>query len=254
MSNPLVLMYHAFGRRTEQEDPHNLFVRAEAFEAQLAALLRRGGRPLDEVAFLDGLERGSWPARSFLVTVDDGYVSTLEVAAPILARLEVPATVFVLPGMLGATSRWMPRMPDEPLLDGEGVRDLQRQGIGIGLHGLDHLSLAARSASELHQQVVGARRSLADLIGREPTLFAYPYGEHDPAVRQAVAEAGFRAAFAIYSAGGRYAFPRVDVNSLDTPRTFRLKTSGLFPLAKAALDRTPALRRATHSLLGKARR
>jgi peptidoglycan/xylan/chitin deacetylase (PgdA/CDA1 family) len=254
MSNPLVLMYHAFGRRSDREDPHNLFVPAEAFDAQLTALLRRGYRPLDQAGFLAGLERKRWPARSFLVTVDDGYVSTLEVAAPILTRLGVPAVVFVLPGMLGATSRWMSRMPGEALLDGPGIRALQRQGIAIGLHGLDHASLVALPVTELHRQTVEARRSLADLIGHEPTLFAYPYGEHDAAARQAVAEAGFRAAFAIYSSGGPYALPRVDINSLDTLRTFRLKSSVLFPPTKAALDRTPAVRRTVHSLLGKAHR
>lgn len=247
-------MYHAFGRRTGPADPHNLFVTGEAFEAQLTALLRRGHRPLDEAGFVAGLERGSWPGRSFFVTVDDGYVSTVDVAAPVLSRLGVPATVFVLPGMLGATSAWMADMPHEPLLDAEGIYGLRRHGIGVGLHGLDHRSLPGLPEPELHRQIVQARDLLAGILGDEPALFAYPYGDHDRAAREAVADAGFRAAFAIYAGADRFAFPRVDVNSLDTPRTFRLKSSHLFPLAKTVLDRAPGLRRATHSLVGRARR
>lgn len=254
MPNPLVLMYHAFGARSAIEDPHNLFVPADAFEQQLTNLLDRGYRPLDEQQFLAGLERRNWPARSFLVTVDDGYLSTVEIAAPILGRLRVPAVVFVLPGMLGATSRWMPEMPDEPLLDRKGIEALLDHGIGIGLHGHDHSSLVAQSESELRRQTVHARRQLTEIIGREPDLFAYPFGDHDAAARQAVADAGFRAAFAIYAADGPYAFPRVDINSLDTPRTFRLKSSRTYPQAKAILDRAPALRRTAHTLLGMARR
>jgi hypothetical protein len=46
----------------------------------------------------------------------------------------------------------------------------------------------------------------------------------------------------------------VDVNALDTPRTFALKTSTLYPRAKAVLDRVPAVRRFAHALVGKARR
>src|SRR5688500_17357750 len=108
MAKPLVLMYHGFGDRSRDEDPQNLFVTADSFEAQLRSLLRRGRRPLSHDGFVDGLDRGHWPRRSFLVTIDDGYVSTLEVAAPILARLGVPAVLFCLPGLLGGCSQWMP--------------------------------------------------------------------------------------------------------------------------------------------------
>jgi peptidoglycan/xylan/chitin deacetylase (PgdA/CDA1 family) len=188
------------------------------------------------------------------VTIDDGYTSTLDVAAPILARLGIPAIMYALPGLLGATSRWMPEMPDEPLLDQHGLRELPDRGVTVGLHGLDHLSLAGRSTDELRRQTVEARQRLTELTGRRPETFAYPFGDHDAAARAAVAEAGFDAAFAIYAGNGALAFPRVDVNALDTPRTFRLKTSRVFPRVKAAVDRTPAVRRLAHSVLGKAER
>lgn len=254
MPAPLVLMYHGFGTRTAQQDPHNLFVPEEALERQLRSLLRRRYRPLDEPAFLAGLAAGRWPARSFLVTIDDGYVSTLDTAAPVLARLGVPAVLFALPGMLGATSAWMPEMPHEPLLDGDGLRALPGRGISIGLHGMDHRSMAGLDEGELHRQTVVARARLGELTGVEPELFAYPFGDHDEAARRAVAAAGLRAAFAIYDSGDRFAFPRVDVNALDTAVTFGLKTSGRYSALKAALDRAPAVRRLGHSLLGKAAR
>jgi hypothetical protein len=222
---PLVLMYHGFGGRSSTQDPQNLFVPADAFEQQMRSLLQRGRTPLDEAAFLEGLRRGRrWPAGAFLVTIDDGY------------------------------SRWMPEMPDEPLLDQHGLRELPDRGVTVGLHGLDHLSLAGRSTDELRRQTVEARQRLTELTGRRPETFAYPFGDHDAAARAAVAEAGFDAAFAIYAGNDALAFPRVDVNALDTPRTFRLKTSRVFPRVKAAVDRTPAVRRLAHSVLGKAER
>jgi peptidoglycan/xylan/chitin deacetylase (PgdA/CDA1 family) len=254
MSAPLVLMYHGFGTRSAQDDPHHLFVPEDALEQQLRSLLRRGYRPLDEPAFLAGLDTGRWPRRSFLVTIDDGYVSTLEVAAPVLGRLDVPAVLFALPGMLGATSSWMPEMPHEPLLDREALRQLAGQGVSIGLHGWDHRSMAGLDAPELQRQTSVARNSLAEVTGAEPDLFAYPFGHHDEAARRAVEAAGLRAAFAIYDSTGPFAFPRVDVNALDTPRTFGLKTSGWYPKLKAVVDRAPAVRRLGHSLLGKAQR
>lgn len=254
MSTPLVLMYHGFGTRAEHADPHNLFVPADAFEAQLSSLLRRRYRPLDEAAYLAGLAKGRWPARSFLVTIDDGYVSTRDVAAPILGRLGIPAVLFALPGMLGETSAWMPEMPHEPLLDRDGLLALPALGIALGSHGMDHRSMTGLDDAELRRQTEAARHSLAELTGVEPALFAYPFGDHDAAARSAVSAAGHRAAFAIYDSVGTFALPRVDVNALDTPRTFALKTSGWYPRMKAALDRAPAVRRLGHSLLGKARR
>lgn len=254
MPHPLVLMYHGFGRRPASADPQNLFVPADALERQLTSLLRRGFRPLDEAAFLVGLERGQWPARSFLVTIDDGYVSTLDIAAPLLSRLHVPAVLFALAGMLGGTSEWMPEMPPEPLLDRTGLRELRSAGISVGVHGLDHTSLSGRDAVELRRQTAEARACLADVVGYAPTVFAYPFGDHDAPARQAVAAAGFAAAFAIYDRHGQHALPRVDVNAIDTDRTFRLKTSRVFPPAKALLDRAPGLRRLAHTAVGRARR
>lgn len=247
-------MYHGFGVRPGDADPHNLFVPEDAFEDQLRSLLRRRYRPLDEPAFLAGLATGRWPARSFLVTIDDGYVSTVDVAAPVLGRLGIPAVLFALPGMLGATSAWMPEMPHERLLDADALRSLPGQGIRLGSHGMDHPSMSGLGAGELQRQTVQARTALAELIGSEPDLFAYPFGHHDAAARSAVEAAGYRAAFAIYDGAGTFALPRVDVNALDTPRTFALKTSGWYPRLKAGLDRVPAVRRLGHSLLGKARR
>jgi peptidoglycan/xylan/chitin deacetylase (PgdA/CDA1 family) len=251
---PLVLMYHGFGTRTARADPHNLFVPADALEQQLASLLRRGYRPLDQAAFLAGLRRGHWPRRSFLVTIDDGYVSTVEVAAPVLGGLGVPALLFALPGMLGATSTWIPEMPGGALLDGEELRRLPGLGIDLGVHGWDHRSMVGSSDADLHHQTVAARSALAEITGSEPELFAYPFGYHDAAARRAVAAAGYSGAFAIYDSAGPFALPRVDVNALDTPRTFALKTSGWFPRLKATLDRAPSVRRLGHSLLGTARR
>jgi peptidoglycan/xylan/chitin deacetylase (PgdA/CDA1 family) len=252
--NPLVLMYHGFGQRPPTSDPHNLFVPEESLVSQIRSLLDRGYHPLDETAFIEGLRRGAWPRRSFLVTIDDGYVSTLEIAGPALARLGVPAVLFALPGRLAGTSAWMSEMPHERLLSAEQLRELPAFGITVSSHGTDHRSMVGLDPAELHRQTVEARTALADLTGRVPGLFAYPFGYHDAAARRAVADAGFAAAFAIYDRAGPFALPRVDVNATDTPRSFALKTSGLYPAAKVVLDRVPAVRRLGHSLVGRAAR
>ncbi|MCC7077331.1 MAG: polysaccharide deacetylase family protein [Acidimicrobiia bacterium] len=75
------------------------------FERQLL-LLRRVGTPVGLGAGLDALQAGvPLPPRAFAVTFDDGYRDNLELAAPLLHRLGVPATVFLVPALLSGESR-----------------------------------------------------------------------------------------------------------------------------------------------------
>jgi peptidoglycan/xylan/chitin deacetylase (PgdA/CDA1 family) len=251
VARPTVLMYHAFGQRSADADPHNLFVPQEAFAWQVSEIARRG--PLDLNGFLAA--RNGRGARGTLVTIDDGYVSTLDVAAPMLARAGVPAVLFLPPGRLGATSAWMPEMPDERLLAPDRLRELADHGIEVGAHGFDHTDMAGMTPEELRRHTVEAATALADHTGRRPRSFAYPRGVHDAAARAAVEAAGYEVAFSVYDArGGRWAVPRADVNALDTRRTFRLKCVPWFPAAKHALDHAPAVRRLLHRGVGTARR
>jgi peptidoglycan/xylan/chitin deacetylase (PgdA/CDA1 family) len=249
MSRPLVLMYHGVGERAPAEDPDNLFVPAHTLIAQLEGLLRGGWTPLS----LDAYLARHWSGRGFLLTFDDGYVSVGDIAAPILAELAVPALCFVCPGRLGGSSDWSAGRP-EPLLDADGVRELPAAGIEVGAHGWDHTAMPGLSTAALQGHTDEPARALAAIIGHRPRSFAYPYGAHDPAARRAVAETGYSAGFATYNGAGPLAVPRVDVNALDTRRSFRMKTWPIYPTARGALARAPALRAGVHTLIGRAER
>jgi peptidoglycan/xylan/chitin deacetylase (PgdA/CDA1 family) len=243
---PLVLMYHGVGTRSPATDPYNLFVPAPALEAQLRALLDRGRRPLPLADYLAGRGDG----RHFLVTFDDGYRSVHGEAMPVLGRLGVPATVFVLAGRFGGVSAWMPEMPGEPLLTAAEIVALQAGGIDIGLHGLDHAALPGLPPERLREQVHTAADLLAEVTGGRPRAFAYPYGRHDAAARAAVAAAGFEVAFSTHLGCGGLAVPRVDVNATDSRATFLAKTSAAYPRLRRLAGTLPGLRPAVRALLG----
>jgi peptidoglycan/xylan/chitin deacetylase (PgdA/CDA1 family) len=253
--HPLVLYYHAFGTRSADEDPHNLFVPADAFAAQLERLRSDGWRPLDLDGYLAGWDGRTWPRRSVLLTIDDAFVSTLEIAAPVLREHRTPAVLFAPGGLVGGRSTWMPAMPDEPLLDADGLRALADYDIEIGVHGWDHSALDRRTPDELRRQCVDPRDLLTGLLGHRPRAFAYPSGRYDAAAVEAVRAAGYDIAFATETGwgGGRYLVPRVGVNATDTPRTFRLKLHRAWPRAQRVLDRVPRLRSLAHRLIGSAR-
>lgn len=256
---PRVWLYHGFGLRHREGDPHNLFVSDRDLRSQLVLLKARGWCAVDLDGWLAHLGGRNVGRRCFLVTIDDGYVSTLDVAAPILRDLGVPAVLFVPPAHLGATSSWMPAMPNEPLIRPDGLRDLAEFGIEVGSHGHDHARMVGLSRSDLLRNTTHAAECLADLVGYRPRAFAYPEGAHDRAAVSAVRAAGYATAFSIRGVnvdGGRdrrFAAPRVDVNATDTARTFRMKVSPWWPAAAEVGGLTPRLRARAHRLLGSAR-
>jgi peptidoglycan/xylan/chitin deacetylase (PgdA/CDA1 family) len=185
------------------------------------------------------------------VTIDDGYVSTAEIAAPILAELQVPAVLFVPAGLLGRTAEWLPRPQNEPLVDRAILQSLNSYGIEIGGHGWDHRSMEGLDAADLPRQVVDVRDCLAGLLGTRPRAFAYPYGAFDTSSRHALAEAGWDIAFAIFTDVGEYAVSRVDVNATDTLATMQVKMLPAYRALWRASGHMAPVRRALHRKLGR---
>ena len=252
MSKPIVLMYHGFGERRPEADPHNLFVPRADLERQLR-YVRRHRHPLDLDAYLRGLRVGRWPRRSALVTMDDGYVSTLEVAGPLLRELGIPAVAFVCPGRLGGSSAWMDEMPGEALLDAEGIRALAGFGIEVGAHGLDHTLLPGLRPDDLEAQVRGSADAVAEITGSRPRAFAYPEGSFDAPALRAVERAGYEVGFSVERDEGPFAVARAGITSRDSMLSFRAKLLRGF----RALDRMAGpgtrVRRAGARLLGHGR-
>lgn len=220
--DPLVLMYHGFAEVAPAHDPYCLVVTRDRLAEQLGVLCRgeRIGVGLD--GYLDALASPRRPRR-VLVTIDDGYQSVADIAAPMLSEAGVPALLFVPPGRLGGTSAWMDDFADEALMDADTLRRMPAFGIEIGCHGWDHTVMVGLSDTDLRRHTVEARDALADLTGTVPRTFAYPEGRFDARALDAVRAAGFEIAFSVHSDEGRFAISRVDVNSTDTPSTFRLK-------------------------------
>src|SRR5262245_38761050 len=98
-SQALILMYH---RVTElPNDPYLLAVTPKHFAEQLE-VIRRYGVPMRLLQFVEVLRAGHIPNRAVVVTFDDGYADNLYQAKPLLARYEIPATIFVTAGQVGS--------------------------------------------------------------------------------------------------------------------------------------------------------
>jgi peptidoglycan/xylan/chitin deacetylase (PgdA/CDA1 family) len=220
---PTVLMYHGFSAGRRAHDPYHLVVPVESFRDQLGHLRSKGWTALDLDGYLAAVDRGGRPDRSYLVTIDDAMSSVAEHAVPVLAAAGVPSVLFTPPGLLGLTTRWLEEMPDEPILDAASLRSLHDEGVEIGVHGWDHLTMAGMTDADLRRHTADARDAVADVTGVQPRSFAYPFGDYDARAIDAVARAGYEVAFSVYTDSGRHAISRSDVKPDDSLTAFRVK-------------------------------
>ena len=96
-----VILYHHFDLVSE----NYLVVTPEMFREQMTALKDAGFQTVTVQQINDYVEFGTpLPEKAFMVTMDDGYASNLELAAPILEELGMCATIFVVGLYEGATT------------------------------------------------------------------------------------------------------------------------------------------------------
>jgi peptidoglycan/xylan/chitin deacetylase (PgdA/CDA1 family) len=102
-----ILIWHRVQPAPDPMFPDELH--AARFDATLSWLARWFNvLPLGEA--VQRLQDGSLPERAAAITFDDGYADNLTVAAPILARHGLPATVFIASGYLDGGLMWNDRV------------------------------------------------------------------------------------------------------------------------------------------------
>lgn len=195
-----ILCYHRFGPRKSR-----MIVTPEDFDAQMAYLKEHGYRviPLADLhAFLKG--QAALPQRAVVITIDDGYRSSYEMAYPILKKYGFPATFFVYSDFIGSRDalRW-----DE-------IRKMVRSGlIDIQPHSKTHLPLARPLIDEtdeayrkrVEEEIRIPGQQIRRVVGLPLHTFAYPYGESNEFLISRLKHAGYVAG-ATVKAGATPAF------------------------------------------------
>lgn len=193
---------------------------ARVIEGERAA----GRRAARLTEYLDGAPRDP----CFTISFDDAHASVLAHAAPALAELAVPATLFVPTAFVGTS---------DELLDWDQLGRLRELGWTLGAHSHTHPRMRWRLYDEdeaahrarLLDECARAREAMARELGEAPRLFAYPYGEAPDLAREAVAAAGYEAAFTVQPSpawdGDPLRIPRIEgepspVGVARTPTSF----------------------------------
>lgn len=191
----------------------DLIVDPTVFADEMAALKGAGYHPISQTQLFDALYKGaSLPARPIIISVDDGYVDDVRAVLPVLQHNHFVATFFVITG----------RTREPGFLTDDQIRELDRAGMDVEDHTIHHLDLRQMSAVDLKHETAGSRKDLEKIVGHPIYAFAYPAGEYDDTVVQAVKDAGYT--FAYTTMGGTtistaspLTMPRLHIGRDETP-------------------------------------
>ena len=191
------LMYHRFVTTEQYAALHGTeriySLPADRFEAQLRWLRDRGYHAVtmaDAVAFAAG--QRDLPQPAVLITIDDGCRSVLTLAAPLLEKYAMRATLFVTTDPSAYV--FDRHRPDQSRLSDDELRALRPDLIEIAAHGATHRPLSDLSDADLTAELAGPRAILESLTGRPVTFFACPGGWYDDRVLRAAEKAGYTGA------------------------------------------------------------
>lgn len=225
----VVLQYH----HVSEETPGITSVTPEQFQQHLDYLADHDYTVMAIEDVVDALEAGTdLPERCVSLTIDDAYVSTYSEAYPRAERYGFPLTVFVSTRAIDSRLRGY--------LDWEQIRELAAHGVRFQNHSHNHDHLVRRQAGESDEDweqriaadIQSAQNRIETETGIRPTLFAYPYGEYNLALKRIVGSMGLVAfgqqSGPVWRAADLGALPRFPMASLYARmRTFPTRLESL---------------------------
>ena len=193
-NGPVILMYHRVGPAPHEAPDPFLYDTAEELDRQLTAAREAG---LKFVSLGEAIAGGKPQPNTLAVTFDDGCLSTLVNALPVLVKHKVRATQFIVAGRMGGLNEWDISKDDlpTPLMSVAQIREWLAAGQDIGSHTVTHRNLRKVSMKAARAEIFDCKKQLEDTFGRPIRHFAFPYGGWRVAeVRELVKEAGYEAA------------------------------------------------------------
>jgi peptidoglycan/xylan/chitin deacetylase (PgdA/CDA1 family) len=185
-----VLLYHSVNDHPRRGDRRYTVSRADF--ARHADAVRASGRLALRVGELAAGLRGErpLPERPVAITFDDGFADTYA-AVEALLRQDLPSTVYVTTGEVGAPNRLAPSQ----------LADLAHlSSVEVGAHTVSHRRVDELDDRELADEVGVSKAQLEDFTGVDVGSFSYPHGAYDRRARAAVIAAGYDSAVAVKNA------------------------------------------------------
>tara|TARA_B100000674_G_scaffold488745_1_gene501404 strand:- start:472 stop:1536 length:1065 start_codon:yes stop_codon:yes gene_type:complete len=196
------IMYHRFN---ESQYP-STNIQMDVFKKHLEIIKSSGYKFLDpkkmsEVFFEEKLEK------SFLLTIDDGYLSFYENAWPLLKENKIPFIIFISTEAVGKKG----------YMDWDNIKEIDAYDyVTIGNHSHSHDYLINFTFEKFKTDISKAIKIFKKNLGYNPKFFSYPFGEWNLAQKKIIAK-NFEFAFGQHSGvidlnKDPYELPRFPIN------------------------------------------
>jgi len=215
-----IIMYHAVEDEPRPAKYKHFYVTASEFAFHVRWLRIAGYQPVSLDTLLAAMDgEATLPEKPIVLTFDDGYENLMRNAAPLLAELGWPYTVFLVSERIGGKNDWV--VPEgyepTPLLSWPQILELSAQGFAqFQPHTATHPKLKELDKSAIRREIADCRDRLQDRLQAAMTCLCYPYGDYDPLVVEIAREEGMLMAVTtefgrVRRNDDRLALPRVSI-------------------------------------------
>lgn len=191
-----ILMYHMV-RQPDTKAEAKYACPPALFEQHLRYLKNSQHAVVTLVEIEQHLSEGKvLPNNAVAITLDDGFEDNYTQAFPLLKKYEMPATIFLATGVMGATNEWMQGrdFPERAMLNWPQIREMDGHQISFGAHTVSHPKLSQLDTSTAAGEICQSKQKIEDQLGKPCAHFAYPYGLFTEQTPQLVQDAGFKLA------------------------------------------------------------
>ena len=252
----VILQYHHVSDTT----PDSTSVSEKEFNAHLDWLEHNHFRFMSLPELVKLVKSGKLDSKEKIaaITFDDSYISICDTAWPILRKRSIPFTLFVSTSNLNTGSSIQ--------CNWDRLKAIHKSGLmTIGNHAHEHEHMLQRLYGESDKQwekriieSIHVTQQIIDAnIGRQPLLFAYPYGEFNDQLKNIVKRLGYTAfgqqSGAIGTFSDQLALPRFPLSGshsnlkllpekmLSLPLHVELSESAQNPVKENGRDNPPTL-------------
>jgi peptidoglycan/xylan/chitin deacetylase (PgdA/CDA1 family) len=193
-----VIQYHMIDKPSRSSRVRGGFTPPARFARQMRYLKAQGFAFYTAAELIDFyLTEGQFPANGITVTFDDGCQDSYTNAFPVLRKLGIKATIFLVPSVIGQISAKPLARGEEarPHLSREEILEMAKHGIEFGSHTTNHRLLHELNPEEVQYEVSDAKNQIEELLQKPCKTLAYPAGFFNGTVEKIVAEAGYACAF-----------------------------------------------------------
>jgi peptidoglycan/xylan/chitin deacetylase (PgdA/CDA1 family) len=189
-----ILCYHKIAPPPKRARIKGLYLEPKLFLRQMSEITQAGLTS----SFLGCSDVSK--KETITITFDDGFVSNLIEAVPLMKKVGVQAINYLVADRLGQTSDWEAREGGEAdsLMDESQVREWLAAGHQIGAHTCTHPRLSQLSDAQANEEISASRKKLEDRFGLPVEHFAYPYGDYNERTVELVRQAGFGTAVTMH--------------------------------------------------------